>query len=130
MLNNVYIALKPVISRPVIKRWISWVPWYAISVSKFIKCLIIRYSEDIPIPPNNWCATLVGLVDDFGGYTLLPELYVNIMSKFKQSKTRSFKAPAPIRQISMLVNRPFVKKAKIDALIKIIKDQIKQIRAK
>ncbi len=76
----------------------------------------------------NSFATLVGLVDDFGGYTLLPELYVNIMSKFKQSKTRSFQSPVPERQISMMVYRPFVEKAKIDALIEIIKMQIEQIK--
>ena len=50
------------------------------------------------------------------------------MSKFKQSKTRSFQAPVPERQISMMVYRPFVEKAKIDALIEIIKMQIEQIK--
>jgi len=55
-------------------------------------------------------------------------LYVNIMSKFKQSKTRSFQAPVTERQISMMVYRPFVEKTKIDALIEIIKMQIEQIK--
>ena len=55
-------------------------------------------------------------------------LYVNIMSKFKQSKTRSFQSPVSERQISMMVYRPFVEKAKIDALIEIIKMQIEQIK--
>ena len=69
-------------------------------------------------------ATLVGLVDDFGGYTLLPELYVKIMSKKRQSKTRSFLAPEPVRQISCMVYRPFVKKAQIAALCETIKSVI------
>ena len=72
----------------------------------------------------NSFATLVSLVDDFGGYTLLPELYINIMSKFKQSKTRSFKTPEPVRQVSMLVYRPFIKKLQINALIKFIRAEI------
>ena len=50
------------------------------------------------------------------------------MSKFKQSKTRSFQAPVTERQISMMVYRPFVEKTKIDALIEIIKMQIEQIK--
>ena len=69
-------------------------------------------------------ATLVGLVDDFGGYTLLPELYVKIMSKKRQSKTRSFKSPEPVRQISCMVYRPFVKKPQIAALCETIKSVI------
>lgn len=78
----------------------------------------------------NSFATLIGLVDDFGGYTLLPELYVGIMSRKRQSKTRSFQPPEPIRQISMLVYRPFVKRPQIDALNDIIKKQIAQIQRK
>ncbi len=79
--------------------------------------------EGLEIECNSF-ATLVGLVDDFGGYTLLPELYVNIMSKARQNKTRSFDHPEPTRQISMLVYRPFVKKSLLDALIDVIRIQI------
>ena len=76
----------------------------------------------------NSFATLTSLVDDFGGYTLLPELYINIMSKYRQSKTRPFKDPEPKRQISMLVYRPFVKKPQIDALIEVIRTEINKIK--
>tara|TARA_Y100000589_G_scaffold330509_1_gene380360 strand:+ start:2684 stop:3583 length:900 start_codon:yes stop_codon:yes gene_type:complete len=75
----------------------------------------------------NSFATLVSLVDDFGGYTLLPELYVNIMSRDRQIKTQSFEQPEPKRQISMLVHRPFVKKTQIDALVQVIRKEISKI---
>ncbi|MGD1848019.1 MAG: LysR substrate-binding domain-containing protein [Salibacteraceae bacterium] len=75
----------------------------------------------------NSFATLVGLVDDFGGYTLLPELYVNIMSKYRQSKTRPFIAPEPLRQISMMVYRPFVKKEQTDALVQVIRSEVRKV---
>ena len=75
----------------------------------------------------NSFATLVSLVDDFGGYTLLPELYVNIMSRDRQIKTQSFEQPEPKRQISMLVFRPFVKKTQINALVEVIRKQINKI---
>ena len=74
----------------------------------------------------NSFATLIGLVDDFGGYTLLPEFYVNMMSKSRQNRTRSFKSPEPKRQISMMVYRPFAKKQLVDSLINFVKEKINQ----
>ncbi len=68
--------------------------------------------------------TLVGLVDDFGGYTLLPELYVKIMSHRRRSLTRSLKKPEPLRQIDMVVHRPFVKKTLVDAFIATIRNEM------
>tara|TARA_B100000963_G_C22632013_1_gene675435 strand:- start:3424 stop:4317 length:894 start_codon:yes stop_codon:yes gene_type:complete len=70
-------------------------------------------------------ATLVGLVDDFGGYTLLPELYVRIMSSKRQNKTRAFESPEPFRKIRMMVYRPFVKKAHVSALTALIRSSVK-----
>ena len=73
-------------------------------------------------------ATLVGLVDDFGGYTLLPELYVNIMSQRRQNRTRSFVAPEPVRDIAMVVYRPFVKKMLLDELIRLVRMEMEDLR--
>ena len=92
-------------------------------------CELDKKSYDIDrleIECNSF-ATLVSLVDDFGGYTLLPELYVNIMSKDRQIRTQSFEEPEPKRQISMLVFRPFVKKTQINALVEVIRKQINKI---
>ena len=68
--------------------------------------------------------TLVGLVDDFGGYTLLPELYVKIMSQRRRRLTRSMEKPEPRRKIEMVVYRPFVKKALVDAFIEAVRKQM------
>ena len=68
--------------------------------------------------------TLVGLVDDFGGYTLLPELYVKIMSQRRRRLTRSMETPEPRRKIELVVYRPFVKKALVDAFIKAVRKQM------
>ena len=73
-------------------------------------------------------ATLVGLVDDFGGYTLLPELYVNIMSQRRQNRTRAFVAPEPVRDIAMVVYRPFVKKMLLDELIRLVRMEMEDLR--
>lgn len=85
------------------------------------------YLDGLEMQCNSF-ATLIGLVDDFGGYTLLPELYVKIMSKYRQSRTRSFRSPEPRRQISMLVYRPFVKELQINALIDFIRVQIDKMQ--
>jgi len=95
-------------------------------------CELDKNSYDIDrleIECNSF-ATLVSLVDDFGGYTLLPELYVNIMSRDRQIRTQSFEEPEPKRQISMLVFRPFVKKTQINALVEVIRNQINMIEKK
>ncbi len=68
--------------------------------------------------------TLVGLVDDFGGYTLLPELYVKIMSQRRRRLTRSMEKPEPRRKIELVVYRPFVKKALVDAFIEAVRKQM------
>ncbi|MDA0881972.1 MAG: LysR family transcriptional regulator [Bacteroidetes bacterium] len=68
--------------------------------------------------------TLLNLSDHFGGITLVPELYHNLMSESKQKRTRMFKAPYPVREISAVYYRPFAKKNSIDLLSEHIKKLI------
>ena len=67
-------------------------------------------------------------MDDFGGYTLLPELYVNIMSQRRKNRTRAFRSPEPMRDIAMVVYRPFVKKILVDELIRLIRNEMVGLR--
>lgn len=53
--------------------------------------------------------TLLNLTDQFGGYTLIPELYYNNMPEGRQQLTKSFKAPIPVREISLVTHRPYSK---------------------
>jgi LysR family hydrogen peroxide-inducible transcriptional activator len=73
--------------------------------------------------------TLVSLVDDFGGYTLLPELYAQRMPKRKRDKMRAFRAPQPVRQVSAMVYRPFAKKRLVDAFIHLIRQEVTKQRS-
>ncbi|MFK7755985.1 MAG: LysR substrate-binding domain-containing protein [Flavobacteriales bacterium] len=68
--------------------------------------------------------TLINLADRFGGYTLIPELYYNLMAQEKQQKTRHFQKPLPVREISMIFHRPYAKRRTIDILSKLILDEI------
>lgn len=53
--------------------------------------------------------TLLNLTDQFGGYTLIPELYFNNMPEARQQRTKAFKAPIPVREISLVSHRPYAK---------------------
>jgi LysR family transcriptional regulator, hydrogen peroxide-inducible genes activator len=60
--------------------------------------------------------TLKRIVDTQYGLTLLPELSVLDMSEDKKKLIRPFQEPQPLREISMVVHRSFLKKKLIDAL--------------
>lgn len=54
--------------------------------------------------------SLINLCDEFGGYTLIPELFYNSLSKEKQQLVRRIQAPIPVREVSLVSARPLLKK--------------------
>jgi len=60
--------------------------------------------------------TLLNLTDRFGGYTLVPELYYQLMAEDKRQKTRHFEKPMPVREISLVYNRPYARKQSLDLM--------------
>ncbi len=60
--------------------------------------------------------TLRRMVDLNDGITILPELATLDMPDNQLQLTRHFKSPAPVREVSVVVQRDFVKKGLIDAL--------------
>lgn len=74
--------------------------------------------------------TLRRMVDLHDGITILPELATIDMSAKQQQNLRYFKAPAPMREVSMVVHRHFVKKKLIEVLkqeiLKVIPEKIKK----
>ena len=69
--------------------------------------------------------TLLNLTDQFGGYTLVPELYYQQMSEYKKNKTRLFEKPIPVREVSMVYHRPYAKKRTLEQLSKTISELMK-----
>lgn len=59
--------------------------------------------------------TLMKMVDEYGGFTLIPEL---VSLNTDQKKTRKFTLPQPIREVSIVVHKGFVKENLINALRK------------
>ena len=68
--------------------------------------------------------TLLGMVDEFGGLTLIPELYYQSLPKEKQDKVSFFHAPIPVREVSLVYYRPFAKERIIAALADFITGNI------
>lgn len=64
--------------------------------------------------------TLIRMVDMNNGATLLPELALEELSNKQLSKVRYFKSPEPVREISLVTHKNFIKKRMLNAL----KDEI------
>lgn len=68
--------------------------------------------------------TLKNLVDQEYGYTLMPEMALQKVRNSKRAVIRHFAEPAPLREVSMVVNRTFLKKKLIKALERTIKKSV------
>lgn len=60
--------------------------------------------------------TLKKLVESRNGITILPELAVRDLTARQMKMVRHFKPPAPVREVSLVTHRNFVKKKFLDAL--------------
>lgn len=74
--------------------------------------------------------TLIRMVDRNHGATLLPELALADLSEEQLTKVRNFKSPEPVREISLITHKNFIKKRMLNALkeeiLQIIPDGMKQ----
>ncbi len=60
--------------------------------------------------------TLIRMVDMNNGATLLPELALEELSNKQLSKVRYFKSPEPVREVSLVTHKNFIKKRTLNAL--------------
>lgn len=60
--------------------------------------------------------TLIRMVDMNNGATLLPELALEELNSKQLSKVRHFKSPEPVREISLVTHKNFIKKRMLNAL--------------
>lgn len=75
---------------------------------------------------GNSFETLINLSDQFGGFTLIPELYYKGLSKARQKRTKSFQAPIPVREISLVSSRPLLKRQAMNRLAQLIQEKVPQ----
>jgi len=68
--------------------------------------------------------TLKRLVEMNNGYTLLPELAVKDFGIKQMKMVRYFKSPEPVREISIVTGKHFIKQAALQAIIEEIKSAV------
>jgi len=81
-----------------------------------------KLNTNLDFKPNSF-DSLINMVDSTNGLTLIPELYFKDLAKQKKSKVINFKSPYPVREVSLIYNRPYAKLR----LIKALGEEIKQI---
>lgn len=75
---------------------------------------------------GNSFETLLNMTDKFGGYTLLPELYFKYLTEKRQALTKSFQAPIPVREVSIVTARPHTKAFALAYLSNLVKQLVPQ----
>ncbi|MEA1876344.1 MAG: LysR substrate-binding domain-containing protein [Bacteroidota bacterium] len=84
--------------------------------------------EDLPdnlIFEANSFETLLNITDEFGGITLIPELFYQSMSLGRKKRTQTFQVPLPVREVSLVYYRPYAKLRIINRLTEEIKELMK-----
>lgn len=67
--------------------------------------------------------TLVEIVDACGGYTILPELHVPLLSEERRLQVRPIRCPEPRREVSLVIRRDYVQQR----LLNILADSLKLV---
>ena len=74
--------------------------------------------------------TIKRLVEHEYGYTLLPELATLDLSDSEYQHVRNFVNPQPVREVSLVTRRKYVKKRMLEKLKEVILDSIPEILKK
>lgn len=68
--------------------------------------------------------TLVKIVDENGGYTIIPELHVPLLRNCQQNHIRNLHNPDPSRLIAFVVRRDYVRQRLLNILADVLKEII------
>lgn len=68
--------------------------------------------------------TLIQIVDDNGGLTIIPETHIGLIPPNWQTRLRLISDPAPRRTIVLAVRRDYIHEAMLNAVIRAVKDII------
>lgn len=82
-----------------------------------------KFNSNLNFSPNTF-DSLLNIVDNLKGLTLIPELYYADLPENRKSRVRDFTTPYPVREISMICFRPFAKWRLMEAVAKEIKNII------
>lgn len=80
-------------------------------------------TDNLEFKPNSF-ESLINMVDSTQGLTLIPELYYRDMPAERKAKVVDFSSPYPVREVSLVYNRPYAKIRLIEAFAEAIKQSI------
>lgn len=98
--------------------------------NQVINLCSLRKKEDMPLNLKfdaHSFGTLLNMVDQLGGLTLIPELYYQSMNELRKEKVKFFKSPIPVREVSIVFYRPFAKKNTIEAIAQVIRSLVQPL---
>lgn len=98
--------------------------------NQVINLCSLRKKENMPLNLKfdaHSFGTLLNMVDQLGGLTLIPELYYQSLSDARKVKVKFFKSPIPVREVSIVYYRPFAKKNTIEAIASEIRSLVQPI---
>ncbi len=67
--------------------------------------------------------TLIKIIDQSGGYTIIPELHINNLST-QQLQNIRYIEPQGVREVSLIIRNDFIKERLLNAVAQIVKDII------
>lgn len=70
--------------------------------------------------------TLVKIVDENGGYTVIPELHIDSLTDEQKKNLRKLVNPEPVREISLVIQQNFIREGQLNAVAEVIKRIIPQ----
>jgi len=65
--------------------------------------------------------TLVKIVDENGGYTVIPELHVNLLCEHQRINVRPLVDPEPVREISLVIRNDYVREKMLNEVASAVK---------
>jgi LysR family hydrogen peroxide-inducible transcriptional activator len=68
--------------------------------------------------------TLVRIVDENGGYTIIPELHIPLLSEVQKRSIRPLVSPEPHRDVAFVIRKDFVRERMLNMLSEAVKDII------
>lgn len=99
-----------------------------LEIPVFRERLLAYISPEMPIHSEKVLQTgsvetLIRIVDENGGYAIIPELHVPLLRECQQANVRELTDPEPSREIALVVHRNFVR----ERLLNILADAIRTI---
>lgn len=71
--------------------------------------------------------TLVRIVDENGGYTVIPELHIGLLSPEQKARTRSIIDPEPVREVSLVVRADYVRERLLNILAASVREIVPEV---